>query len=172
MLGRRLLHNTTMTLACRKIKQVTCYSTCSTWVYMSLHRAVKCGPSTLTKSRLQTHTYLLIITLKQVKTHNSYSAQRYTKPSVFNSSIHRIHPLYATYFFLASLCSIPPPLIAQSIPLPSNSFPFLASISYHSDLIFISVLFFGVFLPRSPVCLRLFPAVFVHCSPSTGMRCL
>lgn len=141
--------------------------------YLSLYESAQSSQMWAFHSHLVTcaNTHI-IITLKQVKTHNSYSAQRYTKPSIFNSSIHRIHPLYATYFFLASLCSIPPPLIAQSIPLPSNSFPFLASISYHSDLIFISVLFFGGFLPRSPVCLRLFPAVFVHCSPSTGMRCL
>lgn len=80
-------------------------------------------------------------------------------------SIH-FHCLYSPLFTLLSthyslpplLCPTSTPLIAALLSLPSNSSP---STSYRSDLMFISALF----SLRSPVPLRLLPAVFVHCGP-------
>lgn len=92
--------------------------------------------------------------------------QKHTQ-SIFIASIHRIHPFNAPYFLPPLFCSISPPLIALSLSLPSNSLLFIPPISYRSDTIFISTLF-----SLSPVPLRLLPAVFVHCSPCTEMRCL
>lgn len=98
----------------------------------------------------------------------SFCAHIHTQPSIFAASIHRIHPLNTPYILPPSLCPISPPLIALPFSLPSNSLPFMPSTSYHSNAIFISALF----SLRSPVPLRLLPAVFVHCSPCTEMRWL
>lgn len=94
-----------------------------------------------------------------------------TKPTFFHC-IHSSHPnpLNAAHFFLFFPPSVPFPclLIAPPVSLPSNSLPFMLSISYRSDWIFICT----VLTPWSPVPLCLLPAVFVHCSLWTEMRWL
>lgn len=79
-----------------------------------------------------------------------------------------LHP-FITFVLLNSLyslppllCSISPTLIALSVPLPSQSLPFIPSTSYRSDSIFISALF-----PlRSPVPRHPSPAVLARGGPS------
>lgn len=71
-------------------------------------------------------------------------------------------PLNSPYSLPPLLCSISPTLIALSVPLPSQSLPFIPSTSYRSDSIFISAL-----LPlRSPVPRRPSPAALARGGPS------
>lgn len=81
--------------------------------------------------------------------HTLFCRQRRCHLFIFTASIHRIHPphLPSLPSSLLPLCSISPTLIALSVPLPSQSSPFIPSTSYRSDSIFISAL-----VPlRSPV---------------------
>ena len=122
-----------------------------------------------THANTQPRTLFSINSQEQMETHRSSCAHIHTWMHPFcSASIHRTHPLSTTHVFPLFLCSISPPLIAPPVSLPSNSLPFMPSISYRSDSIFISALL----SPWSPVPLRLLPAVFVHWSLCTEMRWL